>query len=474
VAGVDRRLEAAPVKDAVSSVPLAAPAAPSASRLSRGEVLRKLVHMGVGGLAFLLRFLGPLWGAACALAAVLFNLLLLPRLGGRKLWREAETLRGGSWGIVLYPVAVLLLILTFHRRLEVAAAVWGVLAFGDGMASLAGMALGRRKLPWNPRKSWMGSFAYVLFGTLGAAGLLLWTAPGRYAVGFAFAAGLATALLGAAVESIPQALDDNISVPLLAGLLLFCILLTEGRWEAVLAAGLLPRLAVGAAVNAALGALAFAIRGVDRSGAVVGWAIGTLIWAALGWQGWLLLFAFFVIGTACTKLGYRKKAAAKLAQEKGGRRSARHAIANGGVAALAATFAATTDYPLVFALATAGALATAAADTAGSEIGQLWGRRTFLVTTLRPVARGTQGAVSLEGTLAGVIASALVAALGAWGGLYPWMGALAVVVAAFLGSLLESVIGATIERRGLLDNEAVNFLNTLIGALLAAALSMLL
>ena len=444
------------------------------ARLTRGEVLRKLVHMAVGGFAFLLRYLGPLWSAAVALGAVLFNVLVLPRFGGKKLWREAETARGGSWGIILYPVAVLLLILVFHRRLEVAAAVWGVLAFGDGMASLAGMALGRTKLPWNRRKSWMGSFAYVLFGTAGAAGLLLWTAPGRYEIAFALIAGLATALLGAAIESIPQELDDNISVPLLAGLLLFCILLTEGRWEAVLAAGLLPRLAVGAAVNAALGGLAYAIRGVDRSGAVVGWVLGTVLWAALGWQGWLLLFAFFVIGTACTKLGYKRKAAAKLAQEKGGRRSARHAIANGGVAALAGLFAAATPYPQVFALAVAGALATAAADTAGSEIGQLWGRRTFLVTTLRPVPRGTQGAISVEGTLAGVAASVVVAVLGAWGGLYPWLGAVVVVVAAFLGSLLESVVGATIERRGLLDNEAVNFLNTLIGALVAAALSTLL
>jgi uncharacterized protein (TIGR00297 family) len=437
-------------------------------------VARKVVHMAVGGIAFLLRYLGPLWAAACALAAVVFNLLLLPRLGGKRLWREAETARGTSWGIILYPVAVLLLILVFHRRLEVAAAVWGVLAFGDGMASLCGMAFGRRKLPWNPKKSWAGSFAYVLFGTAGAAGLLLWTAPGRYAVGFALAAGFATALLGAAVESVPQRLDDNISVPLLAGLLLFSILLTEGRWEGVVAGGLLPRLAIGAAVNAVLAGLAYAIRGVDRSGASIGWLLGTLIWGALGWAGWLLLLAFFVIGTGCTKLGYRRKAAAKLAQEKGGRRSARHAIANGGVAALAAVFAAASPYPLVFSLAFAGALATAAADTAGSEIGQLWGRRTFLVTTLRPVPRGTQGAVSVEGTLAGVVASALVALLGAWGGLYPLSGALAVVVAAFLGSLLESVVGATIERAGLLDNEAVNFLNTLIGALLAAALSPLL
>lgn len=449
-------------------------AAPApASRLSRGEVARKLVHMAVGGIAFLLRFLGPLWSAVCAMSAVIFNLLLLPRLGGRALWREAETARGASWGIVLYPVAVLLLVVTFHRRLEIAAAVWGILAFGDGMASLAGMAFGRRKLPWNARKSWVGSATYLLFGTLGAAGLLLWTAPGRYAVAFAVAVAAACALLAAAVESLPLGLDDNLSVPLLTGLLMFCLLLSEGRWAGWLGEEPGTRLAWAVGVNALLAGLAYAIRGVDRSGMVTGFLLGTLVWASLGAWGWLLLFAFFVIGTACTKLGYQRKAAAKLAQEKGGRRGMRHALANGGVAAAAALFAGVTAYPEVFALAAAGALATAAADTAGSEIGQLWGRRTFLITTLRPVPRGTDGAVSVEGTLAGVLASVVIGVIGAAGGLYPWAGVAVVVVAAFLGSVLESVVGATLERRGLLDNEAVNFLNTLIGALIAAALSTL-
>jgi uncharacterized protein (TIGR00297 family) len=443
------------------------------ARLPPGEVARKLVHMGVGGIAFLLRFLGPRWSAVAALSAVLFNLLLLPRVGGRRLWRDAETARGASWGIVLYPVAVLVLVLAFHRRLEVAAAVWGILAFGDGMASLVGMALGRRRLPWNPRKSWAGTVAYALFGTGAALALLLWTAPGRYELTFALAICAAAALVGALVESLPQGLDDNLSVPLLCGLLLFCLLLSEGGWAAWLGPQPVERLAWALGVNAVLAVLAYAIRGVDRSGAVVGLLLGALIWASLGWAGWLLLLAFFVLGTACTKLGYRKKAAAKLAQEKGGRRSARHAIANGGVAAACALFAAVTPYPEVFALALAGALATAAADTAGSEIGQLWGRRTFLITTLRPVPRGTQGAVSVEGTLAGIAASLVVAALGAWGGLYAWSGVALVMVAAFLGTVLESVVGATLERRGLLDNEAVNFLNTLVGALLAGLLAVL-
>ena len=124
---------------------------------------------------------------------------------------------------------------------------------------------------------------------------------------------------------------------------------------------------------------------------------------------------------------------------------------------------------MLFALAFAGAFATAAADTASSEIGQLLGRRTYLVTTFRPVPRGTEGAVSLEGTLAGIFASLVIAALGAALGLFSWKGVPVVVFAAFVGTTFESVVGAALEKRQLLDNEALNFLNTLVGALVAAA-----
>lgn len=440
--------------------------------LPRAEVLRKLLHMGVGGIAFSLRYLGPLWSAACALFAVVFNFALLPRLGGRALWRAHEADRGHALGILLYPVAVLLLILVFWRRLEVAAAVWGILAFGDGMASLAGMAFGTRKLPWNPRKSWVGSGAYVLFGTVGAAVLLQWTAPGRYAAAFAWAVALAAALFAAALESMPHGLDDNLGVPLVAGLLLWCLLATGEGWPALAADPALPRrLAIAAAVNALLAGAGYATRGVSRSGAAAGFLVGTLVYACVDWRGYALLLAFYVIGTAATRLGFARKAAEKIAQEEGGRRGARHALAKTAVPAGCALFAALSPsgvMALPFLLGFAGAFATAAADTASSEIGKLLGRRTFLITTLKPVPRGTEGAVSLEGTLAGVAASIVVAGLAVGLRLLP-VGALAVLpVAAFLATTLESLIGATLERRGLLDNEAVNFLNTLCGALLAA------
>lgn len=438
--------------------------------LTGGELARKIVHMSVGLIAFAVRPLGPWWAAACALAALLFNLFILPRIGGRRLWRSAESERGLSIGIVLYPLTVLLLIIAFHRHLEVAAGVWGILAFGDGMASVVGMTLGRRRLPWNPAKSWAGSAAYALFGTAACAVLVQWTAPGEYSLGFALAISAAAALFAAALESQPQGLDDNLGVPLLTGLWLFLLLAAHGGWSELLAPEVTGRLAVAAGINLALAIAGFAARSVNVSGMIGGFVIGTLIYTCLGWQGYLLLLAFFVLGTGATKLGYRRKADAGLAQEGGGRRGASHALANTGVAAACALFAVVTPHGSILALAFAAAFATAAADTASSEIGQLWGRRTFLITTLRPVPRGTEGAVSLEGTLAGIAASAVVAALGFAVGLFGALGALVVVVAALIGTTLESVAGATLENRGLLDNEAMNFLNTLVGALAAAAL----
>jgi uncharacterized protein (TIGR00297 family) len=428
----------------------------------------------MGFIAFSLRFLGPYWSAVLAGAALLNNLFVLHRIGGKRMWRDAEHQAGGSVGIVLYPLTVLLLILLFYRRLEVAAAAWGILAFGDGMATVVGMALGRRKLPWNPAKSWAGSGAYVVFGTAAAAALLTWTAPERrYSWAFALVAAGSAAVLAAALESVPQGLDDNLGVPLVAGLFLLGMVLTHNHWPAFLGWPFVNRLLLGAAINAALAGAAWAARTVDLSGVAAGFLVGTAIYAFLGWRGWLLLVAFFVIGSACTKIGYRRKAAANLAQERGGRRGARHALANAGVAAACAVFAALTPYPALFAVAFAAAFATAAADTASSEIGQLVGRRTFLITTLRPVPRGTEGAVSLEGTLAGVAAAIAIGALGAAVALYPPVCVLPVAGAAVIGTTFESVVGATLEQRRLLDNEALNFLNTLVGALAGVALAAL-
>jgi uncharacterized protein (TIGR00297 family) len=106
------------------------------------------------------------------------------------------------------------------------------------------------------------------------------------------------------------------------------------------------------------------------------------------------------------------------------------------------------------------ALAEAAADTVSSEIGQVLGGRPRMITTLRAADPGTDGAVSAIGTLAGVIAAAIVAGAGCWalrGNLELFELSCA---GAIFGLIFDSLLGATLERKGWLNNDAVNFLST--------------
>jgi uncharacterized protein (TIGR00297 family) len=222
--------------------------------------------------------------------------------------------------------------------------------------------------------------------------------------------------------------------------------------------------------------LALLVRSIDVAGALSAVLIGTAITAGLGLPGLALMVAFFAIGTLATRLGYARKAARGIAQERGGARGWRHAWANGGVPAFLAVLAGMAPPGLrdLLALAYAGSVATAAADTCSSEIGKAYGRRTFLITTLRPVAPGTEGAVSLEGTTAAVVGALAEGAVGVATGLFAWPSALVVAVAGVLGCLAESLLGTVATLRGWMTNDLLNAANTAIGALLAVLIVRLL
>lgn len=113
-------------------------------------------------------------------------------------------------------------------------------------------------------------------------------------------------------------------------------------------------------------------------------------------------------------------------------------------------------------------LATKLSDTFASEIGKAYGKRTFLITNLKPVPPGTEGAISLEGTLAGVVGSVIIALAGVGMRFVAWKAVPVVLVAAFLATNVESLLGASLQndRHPWATNEFINFLNTLIGSLL--------
>lgn len=443
--------------------------------LSAPEAKRKLLHMAVGLFALLLRWLTWPQAALMAVAAFVFNWQVLPRIGGRRLWRDEERAAGYTRGMLFYPFSVLGLVLFFRHELWIAAAAWGFMAYGDGMAAFVGQAVGGPRLPWNARKGWIGFAAFVVVGTLAGAALTGWTLKlpaDAWLSPWILGLVLPAALLAALAESAPTTLDDNLTVPLVGGAALGLLALAE-PWR-LLADPEAPRRALlGLAVNAAVAGLAYAARSIDVPGALSAVFIGTLITLGIDLRAFAVMAAFFVVGSAVTKLGYRLKAARGIAQEKGGARGWRNAWANGGVPCALALLAGLTGGRVheLFVLAYAASVATAAADTCSSEIGKAYGRRTFLITTLRPVPPGTEGAVSLEGTLGGLAGGLLVAAVGAALGLYSLPAAWLVGFAGLLGSLAESVIGTVAERRGWLDNDQLNALNTALGAVLVVALA---
>jgi len=434
----------------------------SGARGPVSELGRGLVHLGAGFLALTLKVLTVPQAALLAALAVVFNYAVLARIGGGRLFRDGERRAPLGSGIQIYPLAVLLLVLLFGWRPEVAAAGWVIMAAGDPAARAAGRTFGRRQLPWNGAKTCVGSAAFALAAGLASTGILVYMGrpPGEAAL-----LAVPTALFAAFVESLPWRLNDNLTVPLLSALFL-CGLVgarVERLPEILPAMG--EPLLQAVAVNLVL-AVAFRNAGtVDRSGMVAGFAVGTLTWTLGGWRAFAILIAFFVLGSGTTRLGRRRKERLGVAQAKHGARSARHAIANCGVGVYLAALATTAPVPGLYLLAFVCAYATAAFDTVSSEIGQAWGGPPVMITTLRPVPIGTDGAVSLVGTLAGLAAAAAVGSIAVALGLVGPAALVIVLVAAFVGSSADSFLGATLERQGLMDNDAVNFSNTLIGAL---------
>jgi uncharacterized protein (TIGR00297 family) len=433
-------------------------------------------------------------------------------------------------GIVLYPIVVLLLVTLYRNYLHIAAAAWAIMALGDGMASVVGEAValefvaGRQAqetttemlrgvcpeptaeilrfaqndkpraqhdrlhldwlgwwrckiaatLPWNRGKTWAGSLSFVIAGTVGAYLLTRWIAP-EIPPNKAFIVCAAGSMLGAVIESLPIALDDNITVPLVVGAFMFGAFLVERSALDSNLPYLGRRIFLAIAVNLVFALLACALKAASRSGAVCGFLLGTAIYLGYGYKSFLLLFAFVLLGSVATRLGFAKKAARGVAERRRGARSWREALANLLAAAFFAILVITTHHEAAFLIALVAALAEAVGDTVSSEIGQWVSDRAYLITNFQPVPAGEDGGISLAGTATGFAASTIILGLGLGLGLcgpYRIAGAAIALGAAWVGNLFDSFLGATIQRRGLVTNGMVNFAGTSVAGGLALGLAL--
>jgi uncharacterized protein (TIGR00297 family) len=441
------------------------------------ETQRQAVHVAMAGFALTLRYLTWPQAAVLAAAAIAFNAFVLARVapgimrttdvrGVRRAPRPAAARGTRSWGVLFYPIAVFVLVLVFRERLDIVAAAWGVMAFGDGFATLVGTTAPGPRLPWNPQKSWNGLFAFIAAGSLGSVALCVWVAPSINPVPpplyVVIVPAIAT-VVAAFVETMPIDLDDNLSVPAAAGSVLWIgtqIDQAPVEWLDVLG---------GVLVSAPIAVAAWWSRAVTRGGALAGFACAVAIYIGTYLAGIAVLGVALALTIVSSRLGRRRKEALGIAEERGGRRGTGNILANCAVGAAGAALAAfSSDWSgEAGALMMVTGIAAGASDTVASEIGKPFGGTPRAFPSFRAAAAGTPGAVTVIGTLAGVVAAAVIAlpAVVMW--LLPLERIPIVVAACTAGAFVESALATRFEKGGVLDNHTLNLLNTASAAALA-------
>jgi len=232
----------------------------------------------------------------------------------------------------------------------------------------------------------------------------------------------------------------------------------------------MPRIFVALLVTLTFAVIGWMIAGVTLSGAIAGFAVAFALYYCIGPGAFAVLLAVFGITWIATRFGNAHREKLGIFETRRGR-DAGQVLANLGTSAALAIAGMFVFKSLAWVGAVA-ALCEAAADTASSECGEAWSDRAYLILGFRRVPAGNDGAISVIGTTVGVVAAALVASVAELEGVLTLRLAAAAAIAGFLGTLIDSLLGATLETRSLLGNNSVNFLSTLAAALIALLLSL--
>jgi uncharacterized protein (TIGR00297 family) len=476
-------------------------------RLTWAETRRKLAHMAAFWPALFLPWMTPGQALGVAFLLLLMNLFILP-WAAKGLYRAEES-GMGALEIVLYPAALMACVIAFgfvpgdagvdawgsHAWYLPLGAAWFALACVDACIGFACRILpGGPALPWNGRKPMLGAALGTLASLLPAYVLARLALPPLSGTEWAMLVLLV--LIAAAAETAWFGVADNlmipfflcVAVPLLATPLFANPMSANPLWTNPTGGGggaWFPDFGLSwywLAVPFAFGALAWLGRMLTPGGSVLGGMLALFLILA---EPWLFLFlgGFFVLGNAATRVGFARKQARGIAEARGGRRGAAEVFGAMGMAAWMTPLAHATHLGVMAKsgmaespasqyfhralLVCIAPLVAKTMDTVSSEIGKALGGKTVSLRTFRLVAPGTEGGVSLAGTLCGLAAAALMALailpLG-WGS-SPDVAALLGI--AVLANVFESYWGEYATRRGMDQGPHTNVLMTLAAVVLA-------
>ncbi|MEI9997384.1 MAG: DUF92 domain-containing protein [Rhizomicrobium sp.] len=360
-------------------------------------------------------------GSGIALAAMRYIGLL------GHLTRPNRSFRGPIAGFAAF--SILLLIGARDANIQIALCV---LAFADTAACLAGRRWGYRTLTAKSAKTWIGTFAFAVsafavlfFGELFLAGASL---------GRALAVAAIAACISAAVEGLATGDADNLLIPVSVALTLH---LAENAW-----AGSLVDPIVQLAIVLAVAGLAIRRRWLSADGALSVVIVGIVLFATVGYSGTAVMTIFFLAGSIATRV--RPETATQHDAREG--RRAGQVWAWALMPVTAGLLFALAGHSPHFAAAFVGSVAVAASDTMATEVGRFSSTEPRLIVSLAKVPPGTSGGVTPAGIAGAAFGALLIAAAGAGVRMIEWSQLLPVATIAFLGSFVDSLLGATLQR----------------------------
>ncbi len=319
-------------------------------------------------------------------------------------------------GIISYPIGVLFSLFAFKNEPIFASLLWASLSFGDGFAALVGTSFGKHKVISNSKKSIEGMLAFFLSTVIsGIFIFILLTA--KFPINFSFKFYLLILIVFSfflsLVEIFPFKFTDNIFIPILGFIFLypFQILSNSGAYNLNFHFQYIDKIAI--LFIFVLGAEAFFLKWLNLKGASAAIIFGILIIIFSGASSIILLIMFFILSILATKFKFSYKLKKNIAESKTGIRGLYSVIPKGILPVFVSFLIFLSGNSEYFIFSFVVVIATSTFDTVSSEIGKAISRYSFSLIKLKKVKSGESGAISLQGTLAGILASLLIMYSGA-------------------------------------------------------------
>lgn len=454
----------------------------------RHEYRRQAIHVLIGMIVLIFPFLHIQYLVALSLMLFLF-ILLLPR--SSKLWRiltysGASTRRpmgalclSGSMSILLL-IAWILTFTSYEFPIFLIGEAIAITTFGDGIATILRVTeqakhgslddisySGRRVKPESVRVSLTLLFVGTVFASLIGLWITYWTEPIPFQLIFFIS--VIGAVTGALLECVSTKIHDNITVPIGSAMAMW--LFASFGYSVSYTYMLL-----AFAFALVLGYLAYRAGIADMSGLLSATLVGVLIIAFTDVWWFLLLLTFYLLGGGFTNYKYGYKQSLGIAQGKGGARGYKNVFSNSLVAIVASI--GYTIFPHaanIFLYIYLGSVATATGDTLASEIGTTYKGKPRMITTLKEVEPGVDGGVSSLGEIAAIFGSMVIALFALLVGVieidqYYLLGMSIITISGFVGTNIDSLLGATMQKRGILSNNGVNLAATIAGGVVAGVM----